>query len=63
MVRLLTGLALRRHLARNAHRLVEERYTWEQAVTMLEDVYQLALADFERRQAIKAEDETHTATH
>jgi len=34
---------LRRYLARNARRLVEEKYTWERAVTMLEEVYQLAI--------------------
>lgn len=42
VVRLLKDPALRRHLARNARRLVEEKYTWEQAVEMLEEVYHLA---------------------
>lgn len=43
VVRLLKDPALRRHLARNARRLVEEKYTWEQAVEMLEEVYRLAV--------------------
>jgi len=53
VVRLLNDLPLGRRLARNGRRLVEERYTWEQAVRMLEEVYQLALADFWARQAIQ----------
>jgi glycosyltransferase involved in cell wall biosynthesis len=43
VVRLLQDVDLQRHLAYNARRLVEEKYTWERAVAMLEDVYRLAL--------------------
>lgn len=43
VLRLLKDAALRRRLARNARRLVEERYTWERSVAMLEEVYQLAV--------------------
>lgn len=43
VVRLLRDPALRRRLARNARRLVEEKYTWERSVAMLEKVYQLAV--------------------
>lgn len=34
---------LQRYLAHNARRLVEEKYTWDRSVTMLEDVYHLAV--------------------
>lgn len=43
VVRLLRDPALRRRLARNARRLVEEKYTWERSVEMLEEVYRLAI--------------------
>lgn len=43
VVRLLKDPALRRRLARNARRLVEEKYTWERSVAMLEEVYRLAI--------------------
>jgi sugar transferase (PEP-CTERM/EpsH1 system associated) len=43
VVRLLKDPALRRHLARNARQLVEEKYTWERSVAMLEEVYRLAI--------------------
>jgi len=43
VVRLLKDPALRLRLARNARQLVEEKYTWEQAVAMLEEVYRLAV--------------------
>jgi len=34
---------LRCSLARNTRRLVEEKYTWERSVALLEGVYQLAV--------------------
>ncbi|MEM2370846.1 MAG: glycosyltransferase [Candidatus Bathyarchaeia archaeon] len=43
VVRLLKDRALRCRLARNARRLVEEKYTWERSVEMLEEVYQRAI--------------------
>ncbi len=43
VVRLLKEPALCRRLARNARRLVEEKYTWERSVAMLEEVYHLAV--------------------
>lgn len=42
VVRLLNDKALQHSLAYNARRLVEEKYTWERTVTMLENVYCLA---------------------
>ena len=51
VVRLLRDSALRRHLTRNARRLVEEKYTWERSVAMLEKVYRLAI---ERRKEMKS---------
>lgn len=53
VVQLLKDRGLARRLARNARRLVEERYTWERSVAMVKEVYQLALADFERRKAVQ----------
>lgn len=41
---LLGDSALRCQVARHARQLVEERYTWERAVRLLEDVYRLARA-------------------
>ena len=41
VIRLLKAPGLGRHLARNARRLVEEKYTWERSVAMLEEVYRL----------------------
>lgn len=43
VVHLLKDRALRCRLARNARRLVEEKYTWERSVKMLEEVYQRAI--------------------
>lgn len=43
VVRLLKDPVLRLQLARNARRLVEEKYTWERCVEMLEHVYRLAV--------------------
>ena len=43
VVRLLKDPALRRRLAHNARRLVEEKYTWERSVAMLEEVHRLAI--------------------
>ena len=43
VVRLLKDPALRCRLARSARRLVEEKYTWERSVAMLEEVYRLAI--------------------
>jgi glycosyltransferase involved in cell wall biosynthesis len=43
VVRLLRDPALRRRLARNARQLVEEKYTWERSVAMVEEVYRLAI--------------------
>ncbi|MBL7066163.1 MAG: glycosyltransferase, partial [Anaerolineae bacterium] len=43
VVRLLKDSALQRRLARNARHLVEEKYTWERSVGMLEEVYRLAM--------------------
>jgi len=51
VVRLLRDSALRRHLTRNARRLVEEKYTWERSVAMLEEVYRLAI---ERKKEAKS---------
>ncbi|MGA9351514.1 MAG: TIGR03087 family PEP-CTERM/XrtA system glycosyltransferase [Anaerolineae bacterium] len=45
VVRMFRDQALRRHLARNAHRLIEEKYTWERSVAMLEEVYRLAVQE------------------
>jgi glycosyltransferase involved in cell wall biosynthesis len=44
VLRLLTDKELRRELACSARRLVEEKYTWERSVAMLEDVYRLAVS-------------------
>jgi glycosyltransferase involved in cell wall biosynthesis len=43
IVELLKNRHLRLTLARRARKLVEERYTWERAVSMLEQVYELAI--------------------
>ena len=43
VVRLLKDPALRPCLARNARRLVENKYTWERSLAMLEEVYRLAI--------------------
>jgi sugar transferase (PEP-CTERM/EpsH1 system associated) len=43
VVRLLRDPTLRRRLARNARQLVEEKYTWERSVAMVEEVYRLAI--------------------
>ena len=43
VIRLLLDKDLQHHLAHNARRLVEEKYTWERAVAMLEEVYRLAV--------------------
>jgi glycosyltransferase involved in cell wall biosynthesis len=43
VVRLLRDPTLRRRLARNARQLVEEKYTWERSVAMLEEVYRMAI--------------------
>jgi len=43
VVKLLKDPLLRRRLARNARRLVEEKYTWDSTVKKLEQVYQLAI--------------------
>jgi sugar transferase (PEP-CTERM/EpsH1 system associated) len=43
VVRLLRDPTLRRRLARNARQLVEDKYTWERSVAMLEEVYRLAI--------------------
>jgi len=43
VVRLLAEPALRRYLAYNARRLVEQRYTWERSVQLLEAVYEAAI--------------------
>jgi len=45
VVRLLHDSTLRHRLARNARQLVEEKYSWEQAVAMLENVYHKALVE------------------
>jgi sugar transferase (PEP-CTERM/EpsH1 system associated) len=42
VVRLLKDPLLARRLARNARQLVEEKYTWERTVGMLEEVYRRA---------------------
>jgi len=39
VVRLLQDTALRHRLARNARRIMEEKYTWERSAAMLEDIY------------------------
>lgn len=44
IVYLLKDPGLRIRIARNARRLVEERYTWEHAVAKVEEVYLLALS-------------------
>jgi len=44
VLRLFRDRDLARNLARNARRLVEERYTWEAAVAGLENVYEEAIA-------------------
>lgn len=44
VIRLLLDSDLRRRLARSARQLVEEKYTWERSVIMLEEVYQIAAA-------------------
>lgn len=49
VVRLLKDPALRRRIARNARQLVEEKYTWERSVAMLEEVYCLAIERRSRR--------------
>ena len=41
-------------LACNARRLVEEKYTWERSVAMLEEVYRLAI---ERRSPLSKGEE------
>ena len=43
VVRLLKDPGLRCHLSRNARWLVEEKYTWDRSVAMLEEVYRLAI--------------------
>ena len=43
VVRLLKDPALRLRLAHNARRLMEDKYTWERSVAMLEEVYRLAI--------------------
>ncbi len=43
ILRLLQDPVLRRQLARNARRLVEEKYTWERVTVMVEQIYQLAI--------------------
>jgi glycosyltransferase involved in cell wall biosynthesis len=44
VVRLLRNPELRRQLAMNARKLVEEKYAWEQTVEQLEAVYGLAVS-------------------
>jgi len=48
VIKLLNDRPLAHRLARNARRLVEERYTWERSVDALEEVYKLAMSDFRR---------------
>lgn len=48
-LRLMTDPSLAGRLASNARRLVEEHYTWERSVELLESVYQQAVARYERR--------------
>ena len=43
VVRLLKDATLRHTLATNSRRLVEEKYSWEQSVSTLEQIYDLAL--------------------
>jgi sugar transferase (PEP-CTERM/EpsH1 system associated) len=43
VIQLLNDSTLRNHLARNARKLIEQKFTWERAVRMLEEVYQLAV--------------------
>ena len=43
VIRLFDDTALAGRLARNARRRVEEKYTWERSVTMLEELYRLAV--------------------
>lgn len=43
VLRLLKDQSLRGRLARNARRLVEEKYTWERSVAALEQVYSMAV--------------------
>lgn len=45
LVRLLHDPGLRLWIARNARRMVEERYSWELSVSALEKVYEAALSD------------------
>jgi len=45
VVRLLKDQDLGQHLAREARRLVEEKYTWQRSVAMLEAVYEQAMRD------------------
>jgi sugar transferase (PEP-CTERM/EpsH1 system associated) len=42
IIELLRSPGLRRRIARNARKLIEEKYTWEQAVAKVEEVYRLA---------------------
>lgn len=43
VLQLLKDPILRRRLARNARQLVEEKYTWERSVEILEKVYRMAI--------------------
>lgn len=52
IIRLLNDGSLRKDLASNARRLVEEKYTWERSVEMLYQIYGLALS---RRNAQSAD--------
>lgn len=44
VIRLLKDVAQREYLARNGRLLVEQKYTWEQSVADLEQVYMLAIS-------------------
>lgn len=44
VVRLFNDPELQRRLAQNARKLVENKYSWEKTVAMLEDVYRLAIS-------------------
>jgi len=43
VIQLLSDVKLQKHLARQARQLVEEKYSWEQSVSQLEEIYDLAI--------------------
>jgi len=49
IIRLIRDSQLRNHLIQNARKLVEEKYSWERTVEMLEYVYRVAIETHKKR--------------